>query len=182
MKVLSFPARLVAACVFAVSCLAAPVSAASDYLLEIEGIDSERPEKGIEIQAFSHDVKSPRDAASGLATGKRQHQPSFSDISVSKVCDKATPKLFLACCQGTHFPSATITCRKTSSTGQGSVPYMVVRMQDVMVSSYQASGATGDEGATNSFSLSFQKIEITFIAADGSVSKASWDLATNKGA
>lgn len=46
-------------------------------------------EVGCEI-AFTYDVKSPRDAASGLATGKRMHKPisfivSSADNSVSEV-------------------------------------------------------------------------------------------------
>ena len=31
--------------------------------------------KFLEIVSFEHSVKSPRDAASGLATGRRQHLP-----------------------------------------------------------------------------------------------------------
>jgi type VI protein secretion system component Hcp len=65
--------------------IASPALAASDYLLEIEGVKGEAAAT-IEInswswgvsnpaQASSHEVKSPRDAASGLATGKRQHMP-----------------------------------------------------------------------------------------------------------
>jgi type VI secretion system secreted protein Hcp len=46
-------------------------------------------EDKMEIYGFSHEVISPRDAASGLPTGKRQHKP----VSVTKPIDKATPLL-----------------------------------------------------------------------------------------
>lgn len=39
--------------------------------------------------AYKHDVKSPRDAASGLATGKRMHKP----MTITKEIDKATPMM-----------------------------------------------------------------------------------------
>lgn len=65
--------------------LATPAMAASDYLLELDGVKGESAAT-IEISSWSwgvsnpsvaehHEVKSPRDAASGLATGKRQHEP-----------------------------------------------------------------------------------------------------------
>lgn len=63
--------------------LAATASlAASDYYLKIEGVEGESRAKAetIELQSWSFGasnpaVASPRDAASGQATGKRQHKP-----------------------------------------------------------------------------------------------------------
>jgi type VI secretion system secreted protein Hcp len=45
-----------------------------------------------QIIASSHEFLSPRDAASGLPTGKRQHKP----FTVTMELDKATPFLFKA--------------------------------------------------------------------------------------
>lgn len=47
-------------------------------------------EDTIMIIATSHEVVSPRDAASGLPTGKRQHKP----FVITKEVDKATPLLY----------------------------------------------------------------------------------------
>ena len=47
------------------------------------------PQGEIDIIAFSHEVKSPRDAASGLATGKRQHSP----LTIRKRIDKGVATL-----------------------------------------------------------------------------------------
>lgn len=50
-------------------------------------------EKGAAVSsstALSHSIKSPRDAASGLATGKRQHKP----MTITKELDKSSPQLF----------------------------------------------------------------------------------------
>ncbi len=48
--------------------------------------------KGMEIIAFDYEVESPRDQASGLATGKRQHSP----LVIVKKVDSASPLLFQA--------------------------------------------------------------------------------------
>lgn len=78
--------------------LAATASlAASDYYLKIEGVDGEatrsKPQT-IELQSWSFGasnsaVVSPRDTASGLATGKRQHNP----MTISKPLEPSTPLL-----------------------------------------------------------------------------------------
>jgi type VI secretion system secreted protein Hcp len=46
-------------------------------------------EESMMIIAFNHEVISPRDAASGLPTGKRQHKP----VTVTKEIDKSSPLL-----------------------------------------------------------------------------------------
>jgi len=46
-------------------------------------------EDSIMVIGFNHEVVSPRDAASGLPTGKRQHKP----LTITKEIDKATPLL-----------------------------------------------------------------------------------------
>lgn len=49
-------------------------------------------EDSIMVIGYSHEVDSPRDAASGLPTGKRQHKP----LIVTKEIDKSTPLLMRA--------------------------------------------------------------------------------------
>lgn len=46
-------------------------------------------EDSIMVIATNHEVVSPRDAASGLPTGKRQHKP----FTITKEVDKSTPLL-----------------------------------------------------------------------------------------
>ncbi len=56
----------------------------------IQGSSTQAGREGlIEVYGFSHEVISPRDAASGLPTGKRQHRP----VSCTKPIDQATPIL-----------------------------------------------------------------------------------------
>ncbi len=46
------------------------------------------------------------DELSSVSGGARA---SFSDLSILKVIDKASPSLFKACCSGSHFPTAMLT-------------------------------------------------------------------------
>ena len=83
--------------------LAATASlAASDYYLKIDGVDGAAAgrSKGetIELQSWSFGatqagVLAPRDAASGLATGKRQHKPVMVTKPVEKSAAAATDSL-----------------------------------------------------------------------------------------
>jgi type VI secretion system secreted protein Hcp len=71
-------------------------------------------ENKIEVYAFRHGVKSPRDAASGLPTGKRQHEP----FSVLKPTDKASPLLYKALVDNENVTEWKLNCWKPSSSGK----------------------------------------------------------------
>lgn len=51
-------------------------------------------EDSVMVIAVSHDIISPRDAASGLPTGKRMHKPFI----ITKELDKSTPLLYQVLC------------------------------------------------------------------------------------
>jgi type VI secretion system secreted protein Hcp len=60
---------------------------------EIRGSAYQKGREGsIMVIAFEHEVISPRDAASGLPTGKRQHKA----ITITKEIDRSTPLLMKA--------------------------------------------------------------------------------------
>ena len=59
----------------------------------IQGSSTQRGQEGkIVVVASNHEIIVPRDAATGLATGKRQHAP----IIITKEIDKASPLLYTA--------------------------------------------------------------------------------------
>ena len=60
---------------------------------DIKGSVTQKGREGkIMVIAVNHDIVSPRDAATGLPTGKRQHKP----FVITKELDKSTPLLFNA--------------------------------------------------------------------------------------
>jgi type VI secretion system secreted protein Hcp len=176
----AFPARLVAACVLAVTCFVTPAFGAFDCFLQIEGVDGESQISpgGIDLEAYSYDVKAPRDVATGQASGKRS-AVDMSDITCSTRLSKATPKLMQACATGTHFPTAKLTCRKAGSTG-APVDFLVITMEDVMISSY-VSGGGGQQLPTESISLNFTKVMFSYSFGANQTVRLNWDLGKQKG-
>ena len=60
---------------------------------EIKGSVIQKGREGkIMIIAVNHEIASPRDVATGMATGKRQHKP----FTITKQIDKSSPLLFSA--------------------------------------------------------------------------------------
>lgn len=164
---------------------------ASDYLLEIDGIVGEstddRHRGWLEIESFSWGLTQLTALAGGGAgTGK----PSFQDIHFTKLVDKSSPKLFLACASGQHIKKATLVVRRS---GQERQEYYKVTLEDVLVSSYQSSGAAGGSAGVggavpvDEFAMNYAKIDFSYRVQkpDGSLEPpvvASWDLKQNRGA
>ena len=102
---------------------------AVDMFLKIEGIDGESTAAGghvdwIEIESFSWGASRPSTSTGRTRGGGRA---SFSDMSVVKRIDAASPNLYLACASGKRYPSATLQIRKA---GKGPVPYMEYRLEN----------------------------------------------------
>jgi len=58
---------------------------------EVKGSVTQKGREGkIMVFAYSHEIVTPRDAASGLPTGKRQHKP----LIITKEIDKSSPILY----------------------------------------------------------------------------------------
>ena len=100
---------------------------------------------------LSHEIVSPRDLASGLPTGKRQHKP----LVITKSIDKATPLLMNALVTNENLTQVVITLR------QGGQAVSTVKLTNASISARQ------QHGMTESISFTYQKIEWTWI--DGGI-------------
>jgi type VI secretion system secreted protein Hcp len=68
---------------------------------EIKGSVTQKGREGkIMVIAMSHEITSPRDSASGLPTGKRQHKP----FVITKELDQASPLLYSCLCNNENIP------------------------------------------------------------------------------
>ncbi len=157
--------------------------AAVDYFLKIDGIDGESQDskhKGeIELQSFSFGGSQSGTAAYGGGGGAGKVK--LQDFHFVKKTDKASPKLFLNCCNGGPIKTATLVARKA---GKDQQEYLKITMSDLLVSSYQSGGSAGDVIPTDQVSINFSKIEIEYKEqkADGTLggaTKAGWDLKKN---
>lgn len=114
----------------------------------------------IDVLSFSHEVVSPRDAASGLPTGKRQHKP----FTFTKRIDKASVQLFLALTRNENLTKVEFDLVPRA----GGAPYAKVELINANVASRQ----TADAGKTThheleTVSFTYQKIIWTFV--DGGI-------------
>lgn len=78
-------------------------------------------EDSIEIYGWNHEVLSPRDAASGLPTGKRQHKP----LTIVKPVDKATPLLMNLLTNNENVTDWELRCWRPSRSGREEQYYTV---------------------------------------------------------
>ena len=145
--------------------------AASDYFLKIDGVDgesSDQSHKGeISIESFSWGMSNSGSMTGGGAgAGKVQ----FQDFHFTKTVDKSSPVLMEKVATGEHIKDVKLTVRKAGSDQQ---TYLVITLKEVMVSSYSASGSTGD-APVEEISLNFEKIEMEYITQnpDGTASES----------
>ncbi len=142
--------------------------AAVDYFVKLEGIDGEsqddKHKKEIHVESFSHGVTNA--GTGGVNLGSGAGRSNVQDFQFTKFADSSSPNLFIACCTGKHIPTATITIRRAGEKPQ---EYLVFKLTEVLVSSYQTGGHGGSDIAQESFSLNFSKIEYKYTPqnADG---------------
>jgi type VI secretion system secreted protein Hcp len=153
---------------------------ASDYLLEIDGIKGESSDTthkdSIAIESFSWGATNTTTVSGGGGAGK----VSLQDFHFVMKVDKASPKLMLACATGQRIPSLRFFVSKPDATG-GTKDYYVITLSDVLVSSYQSSGAPPPPGAstvpplTASVSFNYAKIRWDYIAQDNTTESVEFD-------
>jgi len=119
----------------------------------------------IEVLSYSWGVTNAGSMAHGSGGG--EGKATFHDMSFTHLVDKASPVLMQTCATGTHLKEATITHRKS---GKGQQEYLVVKMNDVIVTGVSHGGS--HEGSTmENVSLAFGKVALKYKPqkADGSL-------------
>jgi type VI secretion system secreted protein Hcp len=137
----------------------------------------------IEVLSFSWGASNPSTLAAGGSGGAGAGKVEMSPFHFTAHTSKASPLLFSACCKGEHFKSATLSLRR--SVGGKRQDYLVYRLSEVQVSTYQTGGQEGEELTLDEFDLVFAKIEVEFQPFDargapGKAVKAGWDQKQNK--
>ena len=113
----------------------------------------------IPVLAVSHEIVSPRDAASGLPTGKRQHKPYVATMPMGAT----TPKFINALVTNENLTSVLIGLLRNG------VVVATIRMTNASVADYVQT----DQGVQLSFT--YQKITWTWV--DGGISASDdWEV------
>jgi type VI secretion system secreted protein Hcp len=157
--------------------------AAIDYFLKLDGISGESKDskhKG-EIEVLSFSFGETQSRPSGTGGGAGAGKVKMSDFSFTARTTKASPQLFLSCAQGKHLKEAILTVRKAGGSQQ---EYLIIKLNDVLVSAYALGSAEGESEPHDAFSLNFIKLSYDYKPqkADGSLDApvhAGWDLSKN---
>ena len=161
---------------------------AFDAFLQIDGIPGESTDDAhadwIEVQSFSVGITQTTSGSASSGGGASAERADFQDFSIVKALDKASPKLAIACADGTHISEIILElCR----AGGDKLKYMEYKLTDCIVSSWQASGSAEGVEALPSEDVFFNygKIDLTYTQqkrADGSGGgnvAGGWNRETN---
>ena len=105
-------------------------------------------------------------SAVGGGGDRETSNPSFSEVTLSRSTDKASQDLMIQACGGKSLGKATIDFIQTGGDAKGQV-YLQYVFDDTIVSSYSVS--SGGDRPSESVSLNFTKMKMTFNAFTGGV-------------
>ena len=127
------------------------------------------------VLSFSIGVANPPSVgAGGITSG----QPSFSDLAIQKLLDKASVEVLLKAAQGGQLNSVTLSCVNASTNA---VVYEI-KLEPVVFSSIQHSGsAGGDDKPSESVTFTYAKITWTYYPSSGPSISHFYDRRTHTG-
>ena len=158
---------------------------ATDMFLELDGIKGEsadaKHKDKIEVLAWSWGMSNS--GTFHTSTGGGAGKANFQDLSLTKWIDKASCAIMASCASGQHIKKAKLIVRK--SGGKAPLEYLVINLEDVLISAYSTGGSGGEDRLTENVTLNFGKFAIEYQAqkADGTGEKAGnvgWNIAANK--
>jgi type VI secretion system secreted protein Hcp len=156
---------------------------AQDVFIKIGSIAGEsrdaKHKNEIDVLSWSWGMATHGSAHVGLGLGAGKVE--VLDLTFVKYIDKATPDLMLYCCSGKHIPESKLTVRKA---GGNPLDYMMITMQDVIVTSVSTGGSGGEDRLTECVMLNFARVlvnyrEQTATGGVGSTPRMGWDIAAN---
>ena len=151
---------------------------------DIKGESQDNKHKDeVEVLSWSWGVHN--DAGSsvgGSGSGSGSGKASFNDFNFTHHVDKASPNLMRACATGEHIKEATITARKA---GKGQQEFLIIKMNDVIVTSVALSSSGDTAAASESVALRFAKVDFEYKPQkpDGSLDAGvafKYDIKANK--
>jgi type VI secretion system secreted protein Hcp len=164
---------------------------AFDAFLKVDGVPGEsgddKHKDWIEILSFHWGVSQPASGSASSGGARSAERCNHTDFSFVHTLDKASPKLFLNCCNGKHLKEITLElCRATGDKQK----YMEYKLTDAIVSSVRPGGASqgGESLPLEEVSFNYGKIELSYTECDHKTGKpkgdvkSNWDLTANKGA
>lgn len=158
---------------------------AEDFYLHLsDGIEGESRDAAHskEIQVVSWEIQvTQRDVKNTSG------EPDFTDVRFTTAISKASPSLFILCCQAGKkdgvIRQATLSCRKAGGGTSGQYDYLQWRFHDCRVTSYKMNSEA--ENVKEEVTFYFAKCEMAYARQkeDGTMRlhhKKGWDREQNK--
>jgi type VI secretion system secreted protein Hcp len=146
----------------------------------LKGESVDKVHKGeIDVLAWSWGMSNSGSAHSGGGAGAGK--VNVQDLSFTKHIDTSSPDLMLACCNGKHFPDATLVVRKA---GEKPLEYLKIKLTEILITSVSTGGSGGEDRLTENVTLNFAKVNVDYTeqsatGGEASKPKMGWDIASN---
>lgn len=145
-------------------------AAATAIFVRVAGIQGDstdvRHAHWIDVLALGGGVTNPGSSGYGAA-------PTFTDVSILKRIDSASPLLFLTAAQGTQVDSVDIEFVKEGERG---ATYFKMRLSGVVISGVRTNASVSDDNITELVTFHFARIEWTWIPDGTPPVHGCWDL------
>lgn len=154
--------------------------------VKYDGIDGEATQadhkKWLDVASITWGVGRAISATSGSTSNREASEPSVSEVTLSKMMDSSSPKLFTEAVTGAVGKKVVIHLVTTGSPGK---TYAEYTLTNALVSSYSMS--SGGDRPAESLSISFTKLEFKFTPYDDKNNAktpivVSYDISTTKSA
>jgi len=156
---------------------------------DFEGESTDASHSGwIELLAVRQSAQQPAATSHSSVGGRIGRRAEFSDFTLVKEIDQASPKLALYCAKGEHIPDIIIEFTMVEPVTSNTVVYQRIKLEDVIVSSFTPvmSYRSNDEFThLEEVSFRYGKIQWEYIPYDsmgnpGTPIKTGWDRTVNK--
>jgi type VI secretion system secreted protein Hcp len=153
-----------------------------DAYMKIDGIDGESADQNhsgwIEILDFDFAIAQKASRTASTAGGAGDERVDFSEFKVTKLLDKSSPLLALACAEGRHIDTIAFELWRA-----GKVKYMTYRLTNCLISAVSTHGDGGFP--EEEVSLNVGRIEVVYTQQSRSTGQAigqvagGWDRTRN---
>lgn len=172
MRIKGTLSRLAAIVAIGAAGLGSVSHAAVDMFIKISGVDGEtadKPHRG------ASDLESWSWAMTGIIGEKSR--PTFSQLSIRKRIDKASPLLMKAMAEGANFARVTITLRSQSATR---VEFARLVLEDVNLTGILIGLSVASEDFSEELTLNYRRIGIEYFTIEANErSQFAWSIPEN---
>jgi type VI secretion system secreted protein Hcp len=135
---------------------------AVDMFLKLDKINGEArdAEHKDEIDVLAWSWGLSQSGTTHMGGGSGAGKANFQDISITKWVDKSSVTLIEHVATGTHIAKAKLVVRKA---GGKPLEYIIIEMEDLIVSSVSTGGSGGEDRLTENISLNFAEVKVSYV-------------------